>query len=361
MATFLNDTFTEASGAPLLDAHVGETGATWTKHPNAGTGTVTVPSAIDRARGATSGGMLLYTASGSPAGANYDVDATFVFVTDTTAAMGVVGRATASGQTDHYLAWYDQNVDQWELWAIVAGTATLLGTHAQTLSAGTYALKLEMRGTAIKVYIDGVLRISVNDSSISAAGKAGLRARGSATNTTGLHIDAMSATDGPATVNGGVLDLIWDLKSRVDGLALDLTWDVAVPVSGSALDFVWDLKSRIDGPELECSWDLSAQVSGTTLDIVWDMEARVHAAPLRVVFDTRAIVERDLNVMWDLRNPVNGPPMTIMWDLVALRSRSLTFMWDLLVQVAPRWDVEPETSWESTDESRWPVTPSDRW
>jgi hypothetical protein len=85
------------------------------------------------------------------------------------------------------------------LWRVSAGGFTQLGsTVAQTLTNNqTYVLKLEMIGTAIKVYVDGSQIISVTDSGITQVGKAGIRMFGSTSqsDTVGIHIDNYSADD----------------------------------------------------------------------------------------------------------------------------------------------------------------------
>ena len=59
------------------------------------------------------------------------------------------------------------------LYKIVSGVSTLLGTSATTPSDGD-AIKLGMRGSAIKVYINGIEEISVTETDLSAKGKSGL-------------------------------------------------------------------------------------------------------------------------------------------------------------------------------------------
>ena len=83
------------------------------------------------------------------------------------AARGVIGRAGTSSET-YYLARYSATSARWELWKLVNSSSTTLGTYSQTLTAGsTYRVRLEMSGTTIRLYVDGVQQISVTDSSIS--------------------------------------------------------------------------------------------------------------------------------------------------------------------------------------------------
>jgi hypothetical protein len=191
---FVTDTFTAADGTALT-SHTGELGATWTLHP-AYAGGAEIKS--NRVWGSTAGGstITVMMASGAPGSADYDVLCDVYAQTGITDVEmgGVVGRAHATND-DGYHAFYYSGAGGWRLDKLVGGSRTTLDLFVAGITQGvTYALKLEMRGSAIKVYVDGVQRISVTDSSITAAGKAGAVFReGSAT--VGLHLDNFSAVD----------------------------------------------------------------------------------------------------------------------------------------------------------------------
>jgi hypothetical protein len=171
-AQFLNDGFTEGGGNVTLDLHTPDTtGGTWVEHGSY-PDNCTVDAANDYLT-APAGGFCLYYNDASPATADYSVVGG-VFVVSNAAASypGVAGRV-ATGANTAYRVYYDQVGGQWVLDKMVAGANTGLGTFSQSLTnSQTYAMKLEMIGTAIKVYIDDVQRISVTDGDIAAAGKA---------------------------------------------------------------------------------------------------------------------------------------------------------------------------------------------
>lgn len=82
---------------------------------------------------------------------------------------GVVARA-ATGAETAYLAF--GNTSGLELYKVVATVFTQLGTSA-TVPVVNDLLYIEAKGTAIKVFLNGVQKISVTDSAI-ASGNAGL-------------------------------------------------------------------------------------------------------------------------------------------------------------------------------------------
>lgn len=202
MATFVQDSFSGTTGGNLT-AHTGEVGATWTEHPDYGDNAVI--SADNRCR---SGGTdVCDFASGVPASPEYDVSADLVCVSvpSDDRATGVCGRVSTSLDTmyaarhrheEGILILPDTNV--WELLKIVEGSVTVLGSFDQTLSAGTtYALTLEIRDAAKKLFVNGVERISSADNAITAAGRVGVRFDGSASDSIGYHLDNLSAVDPP--------------------------------------------------------------------------------------------------------------------------------------------------------------------
>ena len=197
MAQFASASFTGTAGDTLPAAD-----ANWTKHANSPAGANIIISDANRGRGDAVNANFYYHA-GTPASPDYSVSAT-LFAKEANGGnmgIGVTGRNSTTATT-HYLAWYyGAATDRWELYKVVAGAATLLGSSAQALTDETgYQVELRMVGTTIGLYANGssTPTISVTDSSITAAGKAGLRANqeaGSVGNTVGLHIDDFSADD----------------------------------------------------------------------------------------------------------------------------------------------------------------------
>lgn len=201
MAQFASDTFTGTSGTELATYS-----ASWTKHTSyANTAAI---SDANRVRSVTATTSTAYYHSGSPATADYSVSAD-LFFKETNGGLGhsgTIGRVDTAANT-FYMARYSGDAsDGWQLYKAVAGVFTQLGsTSAEAITDETsHNIKLEMVGTAIKLYKDGsgTATISATDSAISAAGKAGIRITSSDTNTTGIHIDNFSGDDVASGVTG---------------------------------------------------------------------------------------------------------------------------------------------------------------
>jgi chitodextrinase len=190
MPTFIQDSFTDAAGT-LLENHVGETGAQYTKHPSSNTSTASISA---QGRLVTSGNGAIYLASGVPATADYDVAWDLVV-----AALGagsaprVCGRMDATANTYYGLGAIDNGAIQFV--KVVAGAVTSIGYLDVKLTVGqTPRFVLEMRGTSLRVLQDGVEKFAVTDADITAAGRVGLRSTAVVAEP-GLHIDNLSAAD----------------------------------------------------------------------------------------------------------------------------------------------------------------------
>jgi hypothetical protein len=171
MATFVNDTFTDSDGTDL-SAHTGEVGATWAYNGTDNSGTYLITT--NRAHASAGSSRTAIYASGAPASAEYDVQATITIVAGTNHISGVAGRMNIS-TSHYYIAAYHNTADQWELRKSIAGVTTILGTWAESLGVGdSRTVKLEIRDAAKKLYVDGIERISSADNAITAAGKAAL-------------------------------------------------------------------------------------------------------------------------------------------------------------------------------------------
>jgi hypothetical protein len=199
-AQFLSDTFSEPTINTVLSSHSAETGgACWVEHGSY-TDDLSVSEANDRITALAGADFGLYYCSVAPASADYEVVGDIYVVSNLAAGYpGVVGRVNTAADT-MYQVYYDQVDGQWELYEVVAGVSTARGTYTQALSnSTTYALKLEMIGTTVKVYIDGGAAVITDTTgTITATGRAGVMqyAAGSQelTSVTATNISAGGAT-----------------------------------------------------------------------------------------------------------------------------------------------------------------------
>jgi hypothetical protein len=189
---FLTDTFTDTEGTTLA-SHTGELGATWAKVTGV-TGNAEI--ATNRVRGSSST-TAEYYASGTPATAEYDVEAVFRRLTDL-GNVRVYGRLSTGADTGYGVRYNGGATNAWELHKVEAGVTTLLGSWSETFNNGEErTVKLEIRNAAKKVYIDGVERISSANNDITAAGRVGMRffASSSPADSTAYHIASITASD----------------------------------------------------------------------------------------------------------------------------------------------------------------------
>lgn len=189
---FVNDTFTDVD-ATAITSHTGETGATWTTYTQI-SGSTSMKIVNNRAYTATGGETNAAYASGSPPGADYSV---FGIVVPKSligsSNICICGRLNTGANTLYRLI---LDTGQLFLRKTVAGTGTTLGTpYSITPNIDqSYQLELRMTGTTLEGYLDGVLRTSATDASISAAGKVGLTINLGGSSTTGFHMDRLWAT-----------------------------------------------------------------------------------------------------------------------------------------------------------------------
>jgi hypothetical protein len=207
VAIFVQDSFTESSDVTLAN-HTGETGATWTVH-SSGADNLRILAADDFVKPASSGTTSpAYYASGTPGAAEYTVKADIVRrgAGSIGAAAGVTGRGDTSANT-LYLARYNGTAGQWQMFKIVAGTSTSLGTYSQTLTVSqAYEMTFDITDSAKRLLVDGVERISSSDNVITAAGKAGTRWLLNSADQFNMTMDNVVAEDG---TGGGSFKPAW--------------------------------------------------------------------------------------------------------------------------------------------------------
>lgn len=201
MAQFAVDLFTDTNGVSLPTHDTA-----WVKH---GSYTGNMEIYTNRAIHSDANPALFYRTE-SPINANYTVSVDLYCVTST-GYEGAVGRVNTAANT-FYMGRYYQSVGAAQLYKFVGGTATQLGSnYSVSYSSGnTPNYKLSMDGDQITLIIDSVTRIGpVTDTSITAAGKSGIRGAGSTT-TTGFHYDNFSGDDIASGINWLTTNFWWD-------------------------------------------------------------------------------------------------------------------------------------------------------
>lgn len=301
MAQFASALFTAADGTTLATAD-----ANFSVHPVVA-GLCQIAANRVRPSSTTSSA---YIHSGGPATADYTVAADLVRLTADIADMALIGRADATANTMYRLAPSGSNV---QLHKFVAGAATQLGVNtAAGFNVGvTIAVKLEMIGSAIKVFSDGLEKISVTDTAITAAGKAGVRSFSSATpsDTVGVHLDNFSADDvgGGVSFSSATTDGADVLASNVSvSVALSsATTDGADVLAGAVSPVVGTTSSTTDGADVLAS--SVSPVIGTTSETTDG--ADVLASTVSPVIGTTSATTDGADVL--AASAVTGTPIAV--------------------------------------------------
>jgi hypothetical protein len=180
MPPFFNDTFTEGV-TTNLESHTPDTGTSWTRlwATDATTRFLQVLAAgTVRCSGNTGDYGLIYTADETYPSANYEVQFTFVTTFNTITPVYLLARIADQENMYGVRLVLSSGGSNAQLYKKVAGTWSTLGSIV-TIADGS-VVKLSVNGSAIKVYDDGVEVVSVTDSDLSAAGKAGVAHGGGA-------------------------------------------------------------------------------------------------------------------------------------------------------------------------------------
>lgn len=188
MAQFVRDSFTGSGYANLDIGRNADVGGKWDRNPD--TPDTRWYLFDNRVHCGIAGAVYN---NGIPQSADYYVECDYTIYSDILGA-GITVRQSTSNLTA-YVTRYEYG--QYILAKFVAGSYTQIGSWAVSHS-GQHKLRLTATGTTIKVDVDGVTRISVTDSSITAAGKAGMASAGANDVGSGKHIDNFVAVDGAA-------------------------------------------------------------------------------------------------------------------------------------------------------------------
>ena len=167
---FVRDTFTD-SDATALQSHTGEEGASWTERTASNDVTISGNAAVAPA----TGGPVVYTASGTPSSAEYDVLGVIVPTAGSNRDLALLGRY--ADLDNFYMA--QRESGSWRLIKNVAGSLTELSAAAETVSAGiAYSVRLRLRDGAQTLYVNGAVKAVGSDTDLTAAGLAGVRGSG---------------------------------------------------------------------------------------------------------------------------------------------------------------------------------------
>lgn len=120
------------------------------------------------------GGIFLEADYGSVGSPNVDIES----VVDIFGTLGVNAGAWMIARyqdSSNYIGLYITNnaTEKMKLYKVVSGTVTLLGTSSNVPATGN-TVKLQLRGTAWKVFIGTTEEISVTEGDLSASGTSGL-------------------------------------------------------------------------------------------------------------------------------------------------------------------------------------------
>jgi len=129
----------------------------------------------------------------------YDIEGVLYAVTKA-GYFGIGGRGVdpaSDAGGSYYMALFRADTDVVELRQRDSGTETVIDTYTipgGVVAGTTYTLKLEIRNSAKKVYLDGLEVCSASDNSHTTAGKVVLQAN-NGTRNTGIHITSLNAYD----------------------------------------------------------------------------------------------------------------------------------------------------------------------
>jgi hypothetical protein len=148
----------------------------------------------NRLSSGAAGGTIILRASGAMASNDHYVQAT---IAATTAASHGVWCRGNSNITSGYL-WRNDG-SSWNLFSVVGGSFTVIGTYAVAAVAGDVA-KLQAVGSTITAYVNGTLRVSVTDTNVPTGTSVGIRSE----SVNALRFDDFTAADVTAGATLGI-------------------------------------------------------------------------------------------------------------------------------------------------------------
>lgn len=182
-----SDTFTDSNGV-AIGSHTSDTGQSWTVY----SGSADIQN--NALRNITAPTVL--SLNFSPLAADYSVAATVKCLTMISAQSTYLCARLQDG-SNFYLAGHRWGTG-WVVSKMVGGSYTEMAITGPTaLTDGqNYDVEFRLSGTSLKLFVGGSELISVTDSALSSAGKAGIRWSGNSSGgSTGTHMDNFVVTD----------------------------------------------------------------------------------------------------------------------------------------------------------------------
>ncbi|MFE4697272.1 hypothetical protein ACFRIC_09280 [Streptomyces sp. NPDC056738] len=133
----------------------------------------------------SAGGTIILRAAGAMASNDHFAQVTIAATTAASHGLWIRGNSNIS---NGYL-WRNDG-SAWALFSVVGGSFTVIGTYAVAAAAGDVA-KVQAVGSTITAYVNGTLRVSVVDTSVTSGTSVGLRGE----STSALRYDDFSAAD----------------------------------------------------------------------------------------------------------------------------------------------------------------------
>ena len=214
-AQFASDTFTDTNGT-LLTLHTSTSGHSWSQTAGA---IITIQS--NKAQTNSTLATTIQTAiiSATPPTADYSVEVTcrLSVITNSNNYCGGLVRKQSGAETYYSYSIRGGTASNRKtvLEEVTAGSRAdlFVDTDADLTADTDYVLKIEIRGSEIKVYKDTVLKTTTTDASISTTGSAGIVMRMSSATQT-ADADTFTATD--LSVAGGEVIIISDLIQQMN-------------------------------------------------------------------------------------------------------------------------------------------------
>lgn len=260
------------------------------------TGTLVITD-VGRVRRGTNASAQYTWSTDLPPSADYWVQADVKIISTTkTERIGIIGRASNSARTFYMLriSTNGSSTAAIQLWKAVGATFTQLGSDYSVTLTGlpTYTLRLEMIGTAIKGYVNGVERISVTDTAITTAGRIGLYQSTDevVTDTSGVHYDNLTAS-----------------FAAVDVTASGNPSSVVITApTGSASAAGGDVTASGDPSVVAVSAPAGSASSGLPLTLLWNFDG-ANASNSGTTISNAETTTPTVNLV--MRNPEGGLPM----------------------------------------------------